>query len=95
MFVHWAHFTKPYGINTCLSFAKDAMTRQGYKMIDDASDGDYVVIGSNDNVIAHAVCVPEGAGCWVGVSVYSTDSNAALLARNKIREQIERTVLID
>ena len=57
--------------------------------------GEFAPNLTDKNVIAHAVCVPEGAGCWVGVSVYSTDSNAALVARNKIREQIERTVLID
>ena len=95
MFVHWSQLRKPYGINTCLGFARDALTRQGLTLIDEAGDGDYVVMGRNDAVIVHVVVVPEGDGSWIGVSAYSTDDNAALDARAKARDFITRVVLID
>jgi hypothetical protein len=95
MFVHWSQLRKPYGINTCLGFARDAITSQGLGLIDEAGDGDYVVMGKNDAVIVHVVVVPEGEGSWVGVSAYSTEDNVALDARAKVRDYIENVMLID
>ena len=95
MFVHWSQLRKPYGINTCLGFAREAITRQGLALIDEVGDGDYVVMGKNDTVVVHVVVVPEGEGSWVGVSAYSADDDAALAARATARDYIERVVLID
>ena len=95
MFVHWSQLRKPYGLNPCLGFARDALTRQGYTLADNASDGDYVVIGGNGDVVVHVVVVPEGDASWVGVSSYSANDAAALAARKNVRDFIERVVLID
>ena len=95
MFVHWSQLRKPYGINTCLGFAHEAITRQGLTIIDKVTDGDYVVMGKNDVVVVHVVVVPEGESSWVGISAYSADDNAALDARAQAREYIEGVVLID
>ena len=95
MFVHWSQLRKPYGKNTCLAFGRDGITRQGFRLIDDAGDDDYIVIGGNDTVIVHVAVVPEGDSSWVGVSAYSADNGAAVTARNNVRDFIERVGLID
>ena len=95
MFVHWSQLRKPYGLNACLTFGRDAITRQGLALIDEVGDGDYIVMGKNDDVVVHVVVVPEEEGSWVGISAYSADDRAALDARAQAREYIERVVLFD
>jgi len=95
VFVHWSHLTKPYLVNTCLGFAREAIAKQRLTLIDDLGDGDYVVMGRNDAVIVHVVVVPEGDRCWVGISAYSTDDDAALDARAKARDYLEQVHNID
>lgn len=95
MFVHWGTFTKPNGLNTCLSFADDSMRKEGYQIWETAGDGDYMLIGGNGNVIVNVTCVPQNGNTWLSVSAYSTDSRTAESARNKVRESIVRMVRID
>ena len=95
MFVHWSQLRKPHDLATCLTFGRDAITNQGLTLIDEVGDGDYVVMGKNDAVVVHVVVVPEGESSWVGISAYSADDNAALDARAKARDYIEKVVLFD
>jgi hypothetical protein len=90
---HWGTFTKNNSLRTCLSFATDALRSKGYRL--DETHG-YIRIGESDQVIVQVVCIPLGdQRCSITVSAYSTDSKTAELARNTVREYIQRVVLID
>jgi hypothetical protein len=95
MNAQWGTFTKPYKLNTCLTFASDAMQKQGYQIWDTAGDGDYMVIGGTGDVIVNVTCVPQQGNTWIAVSAYSTDPSAAENARNTVRQTIVEKVLID
>jgi len=90
---HWGTFTKNASLRDCLSFARDALREQGYKL--DETHG-YIRIGESAKVIVQVVCIPiDGNKTSVTVSAFSSDSKTAELARNSIREYISRVVRID
>jgi hypothetical protein len=92
----WGTFTKVATLKDCLSYAQAAMEKKHYKIHDKARDGDYMVIGGDTTVIVQVVCVPEKGGkVWIVVSAFSSDTKAAELARNAIRDYIVKQVRID
>ena len=96
MFAHWGTFNKNQGVQQCLMLAEQAMDGRGYQVWDIQNDGDYMVIGGNNDVIVNVTGVPQQPGhSWVAVSAYSSDSSIAELARNGVREYIVSHVIID
>jgi len=95
MYAHWGTFTKEARLTDSLTFAVQAMQNSGLQIWDNASDGDYQVIGGNGDVIATVVSVPQSGNLWMTVSAYSTDSGLAERTRNDVREYIVRTQRID
>ncbi|MFF0490938.1 hypothetical protein ACWDSJ_17620 [Nocardia sp. NPDC003482] len=95
MFAHWGTFTKPNSLNVCLGFADDSLRQHGYQVWETANDGDYMLIGGNNNVIVNVTCVPQQGNTWISVSAYSPDSATAEAARNSVRETIVNLQLID
>ncbi|MDF6016990.1 hypothetical protein [Streptomyces sp. JH34] len=95
MYAHWGTFTKGARLTDSLTFAAEAMQKSGLQIWDNASDGDYQVIGGNGDVIATVVSVPQSDNLWMTVSAYSTDSGLAERTRNDVREHIVRMHRID
>lgn len=91
---HWGTFIKKkHSLADCLVMAEDAMKREGYKLFE---KGGHVRIGGNKAVIVQVTCVPtDKSTTSITVSAFSSDSKAAELARNKVREYIVKTVRID
>jgi hypothetical protein len=88
---HWGTFTKVATGNSCLSMARKALFDQGYE----TQNAGYMVMGFSNTVAVSVVCVPRQQNTWVAVNAYSDDTRAAELARNRVREQIVRMVMID
>jgi hypothetical protein len=88
---HWGTFTKAATGNSCLSMARKALFDQGYE----TQNAGYMVMGFSNTVTVSVVCVPRQQNTWVAVNAYSDDTQAAELARNRVREQIVRMVMID
>ncbi|MFF2041363.1 hypothetical protein ACFVVX_13105 [Kitasatospora sp. NPDC058170] len=95
MYVHWGTFTKNDTLGYCLGLAQSALRERGFQVWDLAGDGDYQVIGGNNDVIANIVCVPQGGNTWMTVSAYSTDSTLAERTRNEVRTYIVNSIRID
>jgi hypothetical protein len=95
MQAHWGSFTKQASLSVALGMAQAALQEHGYRIWDTATDGDYMVIGGNAQVIVTVVCVPQAANVWILVNACSTDSAVAEAARNSVREKIQRRVRID
>jgi hypothetical protein len=56
-------------------------------------DAGSVLIAGNDQVIVEVVCMPGGK--QINVSAFAADSSVAETARNRIREWIVNSVIID
>ncbi|AUY48063.1 MULTISPECIES: hypothetical protein [Streptomycetaceae] len=95
MFAHWGTFTKNDTLGDCLGLAQAAVESQGFQVWDLAGDGDYQVIGGNNDVITTIVCVPQAGNTWLTVSAYSTDSTLAERTRNDVRSYIVNSIRID
>jgi hypothetical protein len=90
---HSGGFSKKATLKTSLNFARTALEREHLKIL--YQDGNTLIAG-NDNVIAQVSCSPvDKAKTWVVVSAYSNDSSLAEGTRNRVREYVVKTVLID
>lgn len=95
MQVDWGTFTKPNSLQVSLQIAGDALRKQGYTIWEPSNDGDYMVIGGNNDVIVNVTCVPQNGSTWIAVTSYSNDAKTAELARNNVRTTIVNTVPFD
>lgn len=95
MFSHWGTFTKVASLQNCLSIAQNALQKEHFQVWDTANDGDYLVIGGNNDTVVTIVCVPQRSNVWIVVSACSNDSAKAEQARNSVRADIVNTVIID
>ena len=90
---HMGSFSKKATLSTCISFAKAALADENCQILTQDSN---TVIAGNDSVVVQVSCSPQAGGAiWVVVSAYSTNSSLAEAARNKVREHIVKTGLID
>jgi hypothetical protein len=95
MVVHWGFFNKGLHVGTCLAISEQAMRDDGLQIFDGSRNG-FVIIGGIGELIVTTVCEPQGNGsARIAVIATSTDSSRAEWARNRIRERIVNTVMID
>lgn len=90
---HWGTFRKVATLNTCISCALSAVSRQGYQVF--LKDNNTVIAGNNQ-VVVQVSCSPQRDGTtWVVVTAHSSDSATAESARNTVRQKIVNCGAID
>jgi hypothetical protein len=87
---HWSTFDKNASACACHLFARDALQKEGLKILDDSGS---VVLAGNNHVIAQVSCKPGERQMFV--SAFSSDSTTAAWVRNNVREHIVKSSLFD
>jgi hypothetical protein len=96
MVVHWGFFNKGLHIGSCLAISENAMQQEGLQVFDGSKASGFLVVGGAGNVMVTTACEQQADGSTrIAVIATSTDSSAAELARNRIRERIVNAVVID
>jgi hypothetical protein len=90
-FVHWSTFNKRASQCACHLFALNALRKEGLNEI--FEDTGSIILAGNGRVVAEIVCLPGNK--QIRLSAFSSDSRAAELTRNRVRESIVRDVLFD
>jgi hypothetical protein len=86
-------FAKSADINDCVSFARDALNHQHYRVL---HQDRFTVLGGDDHVVVEVACAPQqGGGVWIVVTAFSADSVTAESARNAVRQYIVGVQRID
>lgn len=98
MFVFIAALFKNANLITALGVGEQAMTQNGFSILDPARNENVHVLGfrRNPDVTATVVCTKQGANpVSVVVHAFSPDESAARTSMEKIRDHIVRSTPVD